>query len=78
MLPATFLAGMTLPLFTFVMLKSGSGEKAIGRVYAANTFGAIVGVVFATTGGALGAALFAQGAQVEPPTPSTVPPSRPS
>lgn len=47
MLPATFLAGMTLPLFTFVMLKSGSGEKAIGRVYAANTFGAIVGVVFA-------------------------------
>jgi predicted membrane-bound spermidine synthase len=47
MLPATFLAGMTLPLFTFVMLQSGSGEKAIGRVYAANTFGAIVGVVFA-------------------------------
>ncbi len=47
MLPATFLAGMTLPLFTFVMLKSGSGEKAIGRVYAANTFGAIVGVIFA-------------------------------
>jgi predicted membrane-bound spermidine synthase len=47
MLPATFLAGMTLPLFTFVMMKSGSGEKAIGRVYAANTFGAIVGVVFA-------------------------------
>jgi predicted membrane-bound spermidine synthase len=47
MLPATFLAGMTLPLFTFVMMQSGSGEKAIGRVYAANTFGAIVGVVFA-------------------------------
>ena len=35
----------------------------------------IVGVVFATMGGALGAALFAKGAQVEPPTPSTVPPS---
>ena len=47
MLPATFLAGMTLPLFTFVLMQSGSGEKAIGRVYAANTFGAIVGVVFA-------------------------------
>jgi len=47
MLPATFLAGMTLPLFTFVLMKSGGGEKAIGRVYAANTFGAIVGVVFA-------------------------------
>ena len=47
MLPATFLAGMTLPLFTFVMMKSGSGEKSIGRVYAANTLGAIVGVLFA-------------------------------
>lgn len=47
MLPATFLAGMTLPLFTHVIMKSGGGERAIGRVYAANTFGAIIGVVFA-------------------------------
>ena len=47
MLPATFLAGMTLPLFTHVLLRRGAGEKAIGRVYAANTFGAIVGVMFA-------------------------------
>jgi len=47
MLPTTFLAGMTLPLFTIVMLRAGNGERAIGRVYAANTLGAIVGVVFA-------------------------------
>ena len=47
MLPATFLAGMTLPLFTHVLLCKGAGEKAIGRVYAANTLGAIVGVLFA-------------------------------
>jgi predicted membrane-bound spermidine synthase len=47
MLPATFLAGMTLPLFTFVLLKEGEGEASIGRIYAANTIGAIVGVVFA-------------------------------
>ena len=47
MLPATFLAGMTLPLFTHVLLSKGAGEKAIGRIYAANTLGAIVGVMFA-------------------------------
>jgi predicted membrane-bound spermidine synthase len=47
MLPATFLAGMTLPLFTNALLKSGHGERAIGQVYAANTLGAIAGVVLA-------------------------------
>lgn len=47
MLPATFLAGMTLPLFTHVLIRRGAGERAIGRIYAANTFGAIVGVLFA-------------------------------
>jgi predicted membrane-bound spermidine synthase len=47
MLPATFAAGMTLPLFTHVMMKSGAGEAAIGRIYAANTLGAIAGVLFA-------------------------------
>ncbi len=47
MLPATFLAGMTLPLFTHALLRSGHGENCIGRIYAANTFGAIVGVLFA-------------------------------
>lgn len=47
MLPATFIAGMTLPLFTAILLRRGSGEAAIGRVYAANTVGAIAGVLFA-------------------------------
>ncbi|NJN40483.1 MAG: hypothetical protein HC807_06110 [Gammaproteobacteria bacterium] len=47
MLPATFCAGMTLPLITFALLKAGRGERSIGAVYAANTLGAIVGVVAA-------------------------------
>ena len=47
MLPATFCAGMTLPLITYVLLKDGYGEKSIGAVYAANTVGAILGVFFA-------------------------------
>jgi predicted membrane-bound spermidine synthase len=47
MLPATFLAGMTLPLFTRVMLRDGAGERAIGQVYAANTLGGITGVLLA-------------------------------
>ena len=47
MLPTTFMAGMTLPLFTYVLLKRGDGERSIGRIYAANTLGAIVGVLFA-------------------------------
>lgn len=44
MFPAAFCAGMTLPLITAVLLRSGAGERAIGQVYAANTAGAIVGV----------------------------------
>jgi spermidine synthase len=47
MLPATFLAGMTLPLFTQVLLRGGRGERAIGQVYAANTLGSIAGVLLA-------------------------------
>ena len=47
MLPATFCAGMTLPLITFILLRSGQGERSIGAVYAANTIGAIIGVFFA-------------------------------
>ena len=47
MLPATFCAGMTLPLLTGALLRRGAGEGAIGRVYAANTLGAIAGVLFA-------------------------------
>lgn len=47
MLPATFMAGMTLPLFTYLFIKRGYGEASIGRVYAANTAGAILGVFLA-------------------------------
>ena len=47
MLPATFMAGMTLPLMTFVLLQRGHGERTIGSVYAANTIGAIAGVLVA-------------------------------
>ncbi len=45
MLPATFCAGMTLPLITRTLFLSGTGERAIGAVYGWNTLGAIVGVV---------------------------------
>lgn len=44
MLPVTFMAGMTLPLITYILFSRGSGESAIGKVYAANTLGAILGV----------------------------------
>lgn len=47
MVPTTFLAGMTLPLFTHVLMRGRQGEQVIGKVYAANTLGAIVGVLFA-------------------------------
>lgn len=45
MFPAAFFAGMTLPLLTLALLRRGGGERAIGRVYAANTVGAIIGVL---------------------------------
>ena len=45
MLPATFCAGMTLPLITRILLTGGVGERAIGAVYAWNTLGSILGVV---------------------------------
>jgi spermidine synthase len=44
MLPATFCAGMTLPLITNILFRNGYGEKSIGAVYAANTVGAIIGI----------------------------------
>ena len=47
MLPTTLCAGMTLPLITGALLRRGAGEAAIGRVYAANTLGAIAGVLLA-------------------------------
>ncbi len=47
MLPATFFAGMTLPLITRLLLRGPKGERAIGTVYAVNTLGSIVGVTLA-------------------------------
>jgi spermidine synthase len=47
MFPAAFFAGMTLPLLTLALLRQGHGERAIGQVYAFNTLGAIVGILFA-------------------------------
>jgi spermidine synthase len=47
MFPAAFCAGMTLPLITASLLRAGAGERAIGQVYAANTAGAIAGVLVA-------------------------------
>lgn len=47
MFPATFCAGMTLPLLTHVMLKRGQPESAVGQVYGVNTLGAITGAVAA-------------------------------
>ncbi len=47
MFPATFCAGMTLPLITYSLLRLGHGEKSIGAVYASNTLGSILGVFFA-------------------------------
>ncbi|GHT90080.1 hypothetical protein FACS1894101_2040 [Betaproteobacteria bacterium] len=45
MFPAAFFAGMTLPLFTMALLRAGADERAIGRIYAANTLGSILGVI---------------------------------
>lgn len=47
MLPTTFMAGMTLPLFTYVLIRKGHGEGSIGQIYAVNTLGAIIGVLAA-------------------------------
>ncbi|MBM4194829.1 MAG: spermidine synthase, partial [Gemmatimonadetes bacterium] len=47
MLPATFCAGITLPLITRILISAGGGEKAIGAVYSVNTLGSIIGVAAA-------------------------------
>lgn len=47
MLPATFCAGMTLPLITRTLMATGAGERAIGTVYGVNTFGSIIGAALA-------------------------------
>jgi spermidine synthase len=45
MFPATFCAGMTLPLITRTLMVRRGGEEAIGAVYGWNTLGAIAGVI---------------------------------
>jgi hypothetical protein len=50
MLPATFCAGITLPLITKILIRDGGrlgGERAIGAVYGLNTLGSIAGVLLA-------------------------------
>jgi spermidine synthase len=47
MLPATVLAGMTLPVITGTLLRAGAGEEAIGRVYGINTIGSVTGAALA-------------------------------
>ncbi|HUX32870.1 MAG TPA: hypothetical protein VMV51_03290, partial [Gemmatimonadaceae bacterium] len=47
MLPATFCAGITLPLITKILIGDGAGERAIGAVYGVNTLGSIAGVILA-------------------------------
>ena len=37
MIPTTFFSGITLPVMTHILIRSGSGERAIGAVYAWNT-----------------------------------------
>ena len=43
MLPATVLAGTTLPLATGTLLRGGAGEEVVGRVYGLNTIGSVLG-----------------------------------
>lgn len=47
MIAPTFMAGMTLPLITVLLMRTSTGERSIGYVYAWNTFGAIAGVFLA-------------------------------
>jgi spermidine synthase len=47
MFPATFCAGMTLPVLTHALMRRGIGERAIGTIYSLNTLGAIAGVLIA-------------------------------
>ena len=50
MMPATFCAGITLPLITKMLMAGGGrvrGERAIGAVYGLNTLGSIAGVLLA-------------------------------
>ena len=47
MLPATICAGMTLPILTYYLVSQQYGEDSIGKVYAANMMGSIIGIILA-------------------------------
>jgi len=47
MLPSTICAGMVVPLIIHMLYKKGYGESAIGKVYAVNTAGGIIGAAAA-------------------------------
>ena len=47
MLPATICAGMTLPILTHYLVSNQYREDSIGKVYAANTLGSIIGIILA-------------------------------
>lgn len=48
MIPASFFAGMTLPVLTVSLKRATGSESAIGKLYGANTIGSILGVIAAT------------------------------
>ncbi len=50
MLPSTICAGMVIPLIINMLYRRGYGEAAIGKVYAVNTAGGILGVIVAVWG----------------------------
>ncbi|GBU20926.1 spermidine synthase [Fibrobacteres bacterium R8-0-B4] len=50
MLPSTICSGMVVPLIIHLLYKRGYGEAAIGKVYAVNTAGGILGVIVAVWG----------------------------
>jgi predicted membrane-bound spermidine synthase len=47
MLPATICAGMALPLLVKMMHNAGFGEQSVGKIFAADTAGGILGVLLA-------------------------------
>lgn len=47
MLPATICAGMALPLLVKMMQNAGFGEQSVGKIFAADTAGGILGVLLA-------------------------------
>ncbi|VAX06283.1 Spermidine synthase long [hydrothermal vent metagenome] len=47
MFPATFVAGMTLPIMTFFLTNVTRNEKYVGAIYGFNTIGSIIGATVA-------------------------------